>query len=267
MKRLFLSPAIVAIGIAEPIDLVNPSFEINHNIDGTALSHPEILGWEGEGILSEGDTDYGNGRWKTLFDDAGSAHQLTSHVIKTGESFSLRFDAALAPDTSFIPEGAIVGGALLNGNFDQDTSSFDYRIFTETPHWFNFSGDQNAQATTFSDTPGESRRALLSDAGNHLFALETGYLLTQKQKLEISYRWRDSTDWDDSTDQVRVTLFTTSDDTPTGRRTDIESMLSGPSTADHSYEVFQGTFSPIPSQADGKPSLTTQAVLSSLLLM
>ena len=252
MKRLFLSPTIVAIGFAEPIDLVNPSFEINHNIDGTALSHPEILGWEGEGILSEGDTDYGNGRWKTLFDDAGSAHQLTSHVIKTGESFSLRFDAALAPDTSFIPEGAIVGGALLNGNFDQDTSSFDYRIFTETPHWFNFSGDQNAQATTFSDTPGESRRALLSDAGNHLFALETGYLLTQKQKLEISYRWRDSTDWDDSTDQVRVTLFTTSDDTPTGRRTDIESMLSGPSTADHSYEVFQGTFSPIPSQADGK---------------
>lgn len=232
--------------------LVNPGVEINNNVDTTPLSDPSVPGWEGNAILSEGDTDYGNGRWKILFDEAGDARQLTSHPIETGSAYSIRFDAALAPDTSFIPTGAIVGGALLNGDFDGDQSSFDARIFSDTPDWFNLSGDQNEQATTLSATPGETRKASLSDAGNRLFALETGYTLTEDQKLELNYQWKDGDNWDDASDQIRVTMFTTSDDTPSGTRNDIESLLSGLSTTDSSFETFSATFAPIPASADGK---------------
>ncbi|MGC6564881.1 MAG: alkaline phosphatase D family protein [Akkermansiaceae bacterium] len=252
MRTLILIPALISLGSATPVPLINPGLELNDHDEGTPLSDPGIPGWDGNGILSEGETDYGNGRWKILFDDSSEARHLSSHVIETGESFSIRFDAALAADTSFIPAGAIVGGALLNGDFNGDSSSFDERIFADTPDWFNLTGNQNAQATSFSDTPGDSRKAVLTDAGDRLFTLETGYTLTEEQKLELTYRWRDSDDWDDATDQIRVTLFTTSDDTPAGTRNEIESLLSGTSTTDGEFESFNAIFSPIPASADGK---------------
>lgn len=248
----YLTLALTLTSLGTPVSLINPSLEINNGINLTPLSDSEIPGWQGDAVLSEGDIDYGNGRWKILFDQSGDASQVSSHQISTGESFAIRFDAALSPDTSFIPAGAIIGGALLNGDFDGDPSSFDFRIFSDTPDWFNLAGDQNLQATTLSEVPSETRQAVLTDSGDRLFAIETGYTLTEDQKLELSYQWRDGENWSDADDQIRVTLFTTSDDTPTGSRTDIESVLSGTSTSDASFESFTTTFAPIPASADGK---------------
>jgi len=213
------------------------------------------MGWEGNAILSEGDTDYGNGRWKILFGDSGTARQLSTHKIETGAAYSIRFDAALSPDSTVIPPNAIVGGALLNGDFNADSSDTDLRSFNETPEWFNLSGNQSTTATTLTGSlpaPDNSRTAALTDDGNRLFAIDPDYTLTAGQKLELSYQWRDGQGWNDSLDQIKVTLFTTDDDTPTGTRSDIESLLTGPSLNNSTYQDFKGSFTPIPSSADGK---------------
>ncbi|MDB4288621.1 PhzF family phenazine biosynthesis protein, partial [bacterium] len=195
------------------------------------------------------------GRWKILFGDSGFAQQLSTRQIETGSAYSIRFDAALSPDNSFIPANAIVGGALLNGDFNGDSSLTDSRSFAETPNWFNLGGDQSQQATTLTGGlpgPNNSRNAAITDSGDRLFAIETGYTLTDGQILELSYSWRDAPGWEDTQDQIRVTIFTTSDDTPTGTRTDLESFLSGTSITDSTYQDFSTSFAPIPASADGK---------------
>ncbi|MDB4283659.1 hypothetical protein N9894_03580, partial [Akkermansiaceae bacterium] len=253
------SPALLLLTatwvVADPIPLSNPSLEINDGTDGTPISDTSLLGWEGTGLLSDGDTDYGNGRWKILFSDSESAQQLSSHQIEIGSAYSIRFDAALSPDDSFIPANAIAGGALLNGDFNGDTSLSDSRSFAETPNWFNLASDQSLQATTLTGGlpgPDNSRNAAITDSGDRLFAIDTGYTLTEGQILELDYSWRDGPGWDDSQDEIRVIIFTTSDDTPTGTRTDLESFLSGTSITDSTYQDFSTSFAPIPASADGK---------------
>jgi alkaline phosphatase D len=255
MKKLLPLLLIPCLAHADSIPLVNPGIEITNNVDATPASDPSLPGWGGDGVLSEGDTDYGNGRWKLLFDESESVHQLSNHQIETGAAYSIVFDAALNPDTTFIPANAIIGGSLLNGDFNADTSIVDSRTFADTPRWYNLTGNQTTQATTLSGalpTPNDSRNAALSDAGDRQFALDTGYTLTSGQKLELSYQWRDGAGWDDATDQVRVILFSTSDNTPSGTRSDIASLLSGPSTVNNTYESFSAPFAPIPAGANGK---------------
>ncbi|MDC1206667.1 hypothetical protein N8Z81_03735, partial [Akkermansiaceae bacterium] len=255
MKSLPLLLLTATWVVADSVPLSNPSLEINNGTDNTAISDPTLMGWEGSGFLSDGDTDYGNGRWKILFGDSGFAQQLSTRQIETGSAYSIRFDAALSPDNSFIPANAIVGGALLNGDFNGDSSLTDSRSFAETPNWFNLGGDQSQQATTLTGGlpgPNNSRNAAITDSGDRLFAIETGYTLTDGQILELSYSWRDAPGWEDTQDQIRVTIFTTSDDTPTGTRTDLESFLSGTSITDSTYQDFSTSFAPIPASADGK---------------
>ena len=255
MKFLAILPLLAFSIKAAEVPLNNPSLEINSGTDGLDISDPSLMGWQGTALLSEGDTDYGNGRWKILFNTSGFARQLTTHQIQTGEAFSLRFDAALNPDNSYIPPNALIGGALLNGDFNADTSETDSRTFADTPHWFNLAGNQNLPATTLTGTlpaPDHSRNATLTDSGTRLFAIDPNYTLTAGQKLELSYQWRDGPGWSDNADQIRATLFTTSNNTLTGTRTDLESVLSGTSQTDSTYQPFAHSFAPIPAGADGK---------------
>ena len=254
MKRFLLALGAAQVSAA-PIALVNPSAELHGGVDGASVSEASVVGWAGAGIVSEGDTDYGNGRWKLLFDESGFVEQVSSHEIANGDSFSVRFDAALGPDTSFIPVNAIVGGALLNGDFNSDRSEVSSRSFADTPGWVNLTDDQSLVATTLTGAlplPDDSRNAALTDDGTRLFALATGYTLTEEQLLEISYQWRDGPGWNDSLDQIRVTLFTTSDDTLEGTRSELQSLFSGVSETDSSYQTFSARFEPIPAPAAGK---------------
>lgn len=255
MKFLFLIPVFTGIAFADPVPLINPSVEINNGTHNLAASDPALPGWDGSGILSDGDTDYGNGRWKLSFGESQNVQQLSSHKIQTGDAFSIRFDAALSPDNSFIPANAIVGGALLNGDFNADTSETDSRSFSDTPHWFNLAGDQSLQATTLTGGlpgPNNSRNAAITDAGDRFFALDTGYTLTTGQTLELDFRWRDGPGWDDQNDHIRVTIFTTSDGAVTGTRADLGSYLTGASQVDSTYQVYSRSFNPIPASANGK---------------
>ena len=201
---------------ALPLEILNQSLEINGGIDETPLSDASVLGWTGDAILSDGDADYGNGRWKVLLNDSSSATYLTGHQIETGSAYSIRFDAALNPNTTFIPPNAIIGGALLNGDFNADSSETSSRSFSDTPHWTNLTGNQALQATTLSGTlpaPDNSRNALVTDSSDQILAIDTNYTLTEGQKLELSFQWRDGLGWNDSADQIRAILFTTSDNT------------------------------------------------------
>lgn len=255
MKSLAILPLLFASAQAAVVPLNNPSLEINSGTDGLVISDPSLMGWQGTALLSEGDTDYGNGRWKILFDTSSSARQLSSHQIQPGDAFSLRFDAALNPDNSYIPPNALIGGALLNGDFNADTSETNSRTFADTPNWFNLAGNQTLPATTLTGTlpaPDNSRNAALTDNGTRLFAIDPNYTLTAGQKLELSYQWRDGPGWNDSADQIRVTLFTTSNNTSTGTRTNLESVLSGISETDSTYQSFAHSFAPIPAGSGGK---------------
>ncbi|MGJ8697795.1 MAG: alkaline phosphatase D family protein [Verrucomicrobiaceae bacterium] len=255
MKAIFIALLSLGPATATPLTLTNPSAEINNGTDALPASSPLLTGWEGSGFLSDGDTDFGNGRWKLAFDESENIDHPTSHQIETGSAYSIRFDAALSPDNSFIPANAIVGGALLNGDFNADTSETISRTFADTPHWFNLGGDQSLPATTLTGGlpgPNNSRNAAITDAGDRLFALETGYTLTTGQVLELTYQWRDGPGWNDTLDQIRVTIFTTSDDTPTGTRNILQFALSGRSVTDSTYQTSSLSFQPIPASANGK---------------
>jgi alkaline phosphatase D len=254
MKTLSVLLSTLACVHAAPIPLRNPSAEINSNINGTSVSDPSVIGWEGEGTLSEGNITYGNGRWKLRFEDSQSVRQRTSHVIEAGAAYSLRFDAALNATPFSQPANVLVGGSRLNGNFNADSSATDARTFAETPDWFNLAGSQNVPATRMTGAlPSDgTRNAVVSDSGTLRFALDTKHDLTAGDVLQVAYEWRDALDWDDASDQIRVTLFITSDDTVTGTRTDLQSLVSGFSLIDSTYETFSGTFSAAPASADGK---------------
>lgn len=255
MKKLPFCVLAVTSAWATPVPLINPSLEINNGSDGTLISDPSVLGWEGTGILSEGDTDYGNGRWKVLYDDSSSATYLTSHRVEPGSAYSIRFDAALNPDTTFIPPNAIIGGALLNGDFNADTSETSSRSFNNTPNWTNLAGNQALQATTLAGTlpaPDNSRNALISDSPDRVLGIDPNYTLTGGQKLELSFQWRDGLGWDDQSDQIRATLFVTNDDSLEGTPSDLISYLSGTSANDSTYQDFKITTDPIPAGAGGK---------------
>ncbi|MGJ8725942.1 MAG: alkaline phosphatase D family protein [Roseibacillus sp.] len=244
----------LSLAQAEPILLVNPSAEINGNTNGSSVAEASLLGWEGTGKLQEGDNDYGNGRWKLSFEETETVRQLTSHQIQTGAAYSIRLDAVLSSDVEPQIEGLIVGGSLLNGDFNSDISTTDSRDFASTPDWFNLDGSQGQDATR--NTPSNvlldgTRNAVVSDSGVKKYALDTNYDLTEGEVLQLSYQWRDASGWD-SSDQIRVTIFTTSNNTPTGVRTDLATLMSGTPTVTATFEQFSGLFPAIPASAAGK---------------
>ena len=240
---------------ATPIALVNPSIEINNNTPGTSASDASILGWDGTGTLEEGAIDYGNGRWKLTFEDSQEVRQLTTHTIETGASYSLRFDATLISSSASEPDSVLIGGSRLNGNFNLDTSPIDSRNFDETPFWFNLLGVQGQQSTRIEPTNlsiDGSRNAILADAGTREFAIDTGHDFTTDEQFLLSYDWIDAFGWDDASDQIRATLYLTADNTITGTRTDLQSLLSGPSEVNATAQAFSGKFTSIPASANGK---------------
>ena len=81
--------------MAAPVPLLNRSGESNNGIDRTPIPDATFPGWAGTSAESiHGGTHGGNGAWRISLNPGGEIRQLTSHVILTGETFSLRFDAA-----------------------------------------------------------------------------------------------------------------------------------------------------------------------------
>ena len=234
------------------IPLVNPSAEINGGTSPAPIS-AAVLGWFSDGgqVIRNG-TDYGNGAWRLSFEDSQEIRQMSAHVIEAGASYSLRFDAAMFATGTSGEVLSLIGGALRNGNFNADTSATDSRIFTDTPDWINIGGVQTVEATRTNLAADGSRNAAMRDNGTRVFANDTGHTLTTGELFQATYQWRDALDWNDASDRVQVTLFTTDNNTITGTRTVIQSLLSATSAANDSYQSETANFAAIPASANGK---------------
>lgn len=147
----------------------------------------------------------------------------------------------------FNPNLTIVSGSLLNGNFDASTSGVR-DTFQETPDWTNVGeGNQGQPATHVTLDYDGTRNGIIAETTMRALGLDTLYDLNAGDVLHLSYLWRDAADWEAS-DRIEVILFTTDNDTLTGNRTVIETVLSGASAALASYQPEDYIFAPIPAQ-------------------
>jgi len=181
---------------ARQIEIINPSAEINRGVNGAATSDPSVPGWEAvDGAIQTGGIDYGNGAWRLNYEDNGAVYQVTFHIIATGESFSLRFDAAnFTPfgTNVFIPNLTIIGVSVLNGDFNANTSTSDSRNFIQTPAWTNLgTGGQTIQATRLIKAFDGTRNAVLYNNPCKVFGIDTGHTLSGGEVFRVSYVWRD----------------------------------------------------------------------------
>ncbi|MFT6573254.1 MAG: phosphodiesterase/alkaline phosphatase D-like protein [Akkermansiaceae bacterium] len=256
MKRTVLYFTLVASLQATPIPLINPGGELNNGVDRTLVSDPSVLGWEGTGQVINDRTDYGNGGWRLTFEDSGDLHQLTTHPIEERASYSLRFDAAIFSGTPPDGDFTLIGPGLKNGDFNADTSTIDGRNFEETPNWFNLgTSSQTIQATRFNPPNTSldgSRNAVLAANDQRRYANDPGHTLVEGDLFQVSYQWRDAFNWNDTTNRIRVTLFTTDDDLITGTPSTIQFLDSDLSTTNNTYETQTSLFSPIPAPAAGR---------------
>ncbi len=134
--------------------------------------------------------------------------------------------------------GVLIGGNLLNGNFNDPTTAAK---FSQLPSWDNLGtgGDLNSTkaGTDANNYDGTSFAMMGWTPGSKIYANNTGHSITRGDIFDISYVWKDGWLWNDSSDEIKVSLFVTSDNTIGGTRTDLASDLSGVSTANGAYEA------------------------------
>lgn len=96
MKQSLYLLTLAGFAHGAPIEVLNPSGEINNGVDRGPISGAVVIGWTSNGgqVIKDG-TDYGNGGWRLSFKDNQEIRQMTGHAIESGVSYSLRFDAAM----------------------------------------------------------------------------------------------------------------------------------------------------------------------------
>ncbi len=138
----------------------------------------------------------------------------------------------LAGLSTWVQATVLVGGATLNGDFNAAADG----DFNTTPEWYNLAGAQTVTATRDNLAYDGTVNALITSS-TKIFGLDTGYTIAEGDVFDISYVWRDASGWDDASDQVRVSLFVTADNTLTGTRADLVVGLSATSTQNSTYEA------------------------------
>ena len=245
--------------LAEVVPLQNPGLELNDGVDGEPLSGPSVVGWDGSGgFAGRGRTDYGNGGWRIGMEDGDVVFQMSGHAISAGEAFSLRFDAApfegnASQGPMFVSDLSLVGAGLRNGDFNEDAAATDSRTFNDTPHWTNLgTAGQGSQATRTTLPVDGTRNAVMNRNGSRVFAVDTGHTLATNKVFQLTYQWRDASSWTDNANRIRATLFTTSDDTITGTRSNVQEFDSALSTSNNTYELQIDVSDPIPAASAGR---------------
>lgn len=144
--------------------------------------------------------------------------------------------AALAGTALADSTNTIVGGSLLNGDFNNPASDSN---FDQLTNWVNIGTGASTGIATLSNDPYDSSHYAIVGGlpGVSVFGLDTGHTLAEGDLFDIAYVWKDGYLWSDGSDQIRVSLFVTDDDTIDGVRTDLATDLSGFSTANATYET------------------------------
>jgi len=158
-------------------------------------------------------------------------------------SLSVLFTLVFALSTFTGNATVLIGSDVLNGDFNAGSADGDATDdnFQSTPDWVNVGGATTMQATRVNlPSSDNTRNAVLSLSGDRIFASElglNGYTVSEGDSFDVQFEWRDAFSWNDSLDNVAVTLFTTDDDSVTGNATPLVVDLSGLSTANNTYET------------------------------
>jgi uncharacterized repeat protein (TIGR02543 family) len=163
--------------------------------------------------------------WNTATDGNGTDYA-------EGATYSTDESLALYAKWSSSTTTVLIGGAILNGNFNANPN--DDATFTDTPSWFNLTGDQGFQCVRTNLDYDASPNYVI--AGTKQATVDTGHTISEGDVFDLSYVWRDAYNWVDGSDQVKVSLFVTDDNTLTGVRTDLVTDHSGTSTQNDTYE-------------------------------
>ncbi len=152
----------------------------------------------------------------------------------------------------FTPNLTLVGGDLRNGNFNAGGAG-GVQTFAQTSSWENTgTGTSSENFTNTSLSADGSRNAIIAETIARAAGLDTGHNLSSGEIFQATFQWRDASGWNDASDLIAVTLFTTSNNTFTGSRTDLQQLVSRTSTSDSSYQTETLLFNPISASAQGK---------------
>ncbi|MEN8772970.1 MAG: sulfatase-like hydrolase/transferase [Akkermansiaceae bacterium] len=171
-------------------------------------------------------------------------------------SINLNNTFRLAPQPgsqgSFTPNLILVGDDLRNGNFN--TGGGDgVQTFEQTPSWENLgTGTTSENFTNTSLSADGSRNAIIAETSARAAGLDTGYNLSSGEIFQAAFQWRDASNWNDASDLIAVTLFTTSNNIITGTRFNLQQLVSRSSISDSTYQTETLLYSPIDASEEGK---------------
>jgi hypothetical protein len=144
--------------------------------------------------------------------------------------------------------------AVRDGGFESTTltgSPNPDAIFSQVANWTNLGGPQTTQAVRNNLARTGSNNGTGIDDGSRIHGLDTGYTLSVGDVVSFSYFWQDAFNWFDTQDEVRFTIFTTVDNSILGALDQSDSVLSGLSTTNATYQEHSNSFA-IGAPMDGK---------------
>jgi hypothetical protein len=150
-------------------------------------------------------------------------------------------------------ETTLIAAGVNNGDFNDDVSGTDQRVYSDTPAWTNIGTgfDQNQEATRTNLGFDGTRNHAVAEAAGRVAAQDCGHTLGTGDYISFGYYWRDAFNWSDASDQIAIRLFTTDNNTLTGGQSTFATVLSGTSSANDSYQVGYGR-AIAPASASGK---------------
>ncbi len=240
-----MSPADGSTGVLASSDLVltfdesimadTGSVTIKNLTDGTEhiidITDGSQVSIDFQQLIINPDSDLLAGRAYAVRVDASALDDLAGNGF-AGITDDTGWNFTVASSTEPI---VLIGGSIRNGDFNANPG--EAVNFSSTDVWYNTKGEQS-QVATRSDVAydGSQNGTLIGGRG---FGADTGYAIVEGHSFDISYVWKDDWNWNDTGDEVAVSLFVTDDDTITGTRTDLVTHASGTSNSDSYVAVSQ----------------------------
>ena len=148
------------------------------------------------------------------------------------------------------PNNGVHDSSIRNGGFednviaDPPSPPGGTLSFANTDFWYNIgTGSQGGEAinnnSNFSDLSVQT--GIVAESPTRVFGMDTGYTLSSGDLVNFSYFWRDAFNWDDASDQLTFSIFTTVDDTIDGAVDQSETSLGALSAANSSFQEHSGT--------------------------
>ena len=116
-------------------------------------------------------------------------------------------------------------------------------------------GTLSENFTNTSLSANGSRNAIIAESNARAAGLDTGHTLSTGEIFRVTFQWRDASNWNDSSDLVAITLFTTSNDRINGPRNNIQRLVSRTSVNNSAYQNENFLFNPIIASEEGRLSL------------